>query len=160
MSDWTKTVLTLITGILVGVILEPLKHWVGTYFAAWRARKAIYGELGDIYYSFVLLNDGVPEYYKILLSRFTPSAFQFYYDMHREAFYRLNGWQYLVGFYESLQGIKREVLEGRAASQIEGQIRNEFEFRFKSGQMDKRFVLDCANKIQKERRAAMKRVTQ
>lgn len=157
MADWVKILITALAGVTTGALLEPLKQWISMRNAASRAKKAIYRELGDVYHTHVLLKDGTTALMHVSgLNLFKAEAFEYYYNSHREAFYRIPEWQYLLGMYEFLKRFRDDVKTGKFRDAIPDRIEEEFKFRWSSGLIERKLVEKYARQIQERHRSAIK----
>jgi len=115
MSDLTKILLSAATGwalgLISGILLEPFKAWYVRQFTAKRARKDIYKEFADVYFRIVVLGkqwELNPSYMKLNIEEMRTEVFDFYYEQHRDAVYKIPEWKHLQGFSES---IKEKMME-------------------------------------------------
>lgn len=92
MSDFLKTLGTVVVGVVLGfvgsIFFEPLKQWNARRLTAKRARKAIYRELGYLYFAFIWMEEdfvGDPAgFLEDLIRTFRLDAYEYYYSQQRD----------------------------------------------------------------------------
>lgn len=56
MDEWLKILISAVTGMVAGALLDPIKFEVNLYFTTKRARKRLLWELAGIYRHFILMD--------------------------------------------------------------------------------------------------------
>src|SRR5437016_2795975 len=105
MSEWIKILVSAVVGMTSGLVAEPLRIEVVRYFTSKRARNAIYREFADIYHLVVVIgkeSDFRESFMKLIIEDMKTEVFDFYYDQHREAIYKIPEWKHLKGLSESI----------------------------------------------------------
>ena len=165
MSEWQKILISTIAGMLAGLVgglaLEPLKHWVTHHFTAKRATKNIYKEIAQIYQmNVVAANERpFPRYNLVAIQSLTTETFDFYYDQQREAFYAVPESESILGLYRMLRRVRGIVLQSPTvdvADEAAQQIAVDFERRFASQLLDDSLI----QKYRQEMRGRMNRAYQ
>jgi hypothetical protein len=49
MADWLKVLIGMLTGLIVGVVSEPLKVWIGGKLKQRMIRKELYASMAELY---------------------------------------------------------------------------------------------------------------
>jgi hypothetical protein len=150
MSDFKKILISAVIGMatgmfggtILGVVLEPLKFAVGTFFAKRRAIKAIYEEVADIYYSVVILGEEMGEpHLASAIEDMRTESFDYYYEHNREAVFAIEGWQELRNFADYIKLCRREHADETASlGEILDGMKTEFDVRCTHGLMHKRLL--------------------
>lgn len=150
MSDLKKILISavigmatgLVGGTVLGVILEPLKFAVGTFFAKNRAIRAIYEEVADIYYSVVILGEEMGDpYLRSAIEDMRTESFDYYYEHNREAVFAIEGWQELRNFADYIKLCRREYADETASlDEIFDGMKTEFDIRMQHGLMNKKLL--------------------
>jgi len=149
MADWLKILISALSGVAVGLILEPLKHHFMGRVIARKARRAIYHELGGMYRGFCLTQHESEEFYARCFKHgvLDDGTFWYYRNHYRDAFYGLKEWEPIEDIYSAFRVIKQQVMDGTKSS-VAGaaDFREEFHRSFELG-LDATQVLFFAKRI-------------
>ena len=105
MSEWLKILLSALAGVITGVLLEPVKRWIGDRITAHYAKEAMYAELGRLYYvAKYCCSDLDPRWIKGYLQS---SAFDYYYNSKREILYLLPDYEELIWHFEMIKSLRK-----------------------------------------------------
>lgn len=118
MADWLKILISALSGVAVGLILEPLKHHFMGRVIARKARRAIYHELGGMYRGFCLTQHESEEFYARCFKHgvLDDGTFWYYRNHYRDAFYGLKEWEPIEDIYSAFRVIKQQVMDGTKSS--------------------------------------------
>jgi hypothetical protein len=137
MAEWVKILLSALSGMAVGILLEPFKNWINARLASNRANRAIYHELGRIYFMcrvVVPVPHEADETWDHVIKNLKTGAFDFYYEQRRETLFQVDHWQDIELLYRKMKGTQMSVLDKKkTAAEGVREIGEDFEFSFRTG---------------------------
>jgi hypothetical protein len=137
MPDWIKAVISVSTGVIIGVVVEPIKSTLMIRLTARRCEDALYSEIGRIYSVAVSMLQ-IPFDNPEALRRIHVDDFDYYYSKHRESFRRINQHLAISGLFKSFKRITSDVSDGKVPA-LDGarQIRDQVELWVSRGYLEK-----------------------
>jgi hypothetical protein len=114
MADWIKVLIGALTGMMVGLIAEPIKQWFAMVIDSRRIKKRLFDDLRLIYMTFCTRHGESNRWTaKDLVDNLkfcTAEKFTFYNEKKQEACYRLRGWSWIKGFFLGYLEIRSKAL--------------------------------------------------
>ena len=133
MSDLTKILISggvgLVTGLISGIFLEPLKTWYLRKFTARRARLAMYRELGALYRKIDAYNVfGDFQGFDVTVTKETDfETFDYFHGAYREAVYQIEEWQSLREMFEAANKAQQKLSKGEDPKSVYKSLQHEFD---------------------------------
>lgn len=113
MSEWLKAVLSVVTGVAIGVALEPLKYRIQLRIKANQVRNGVYRELGAIWATLAFqIQSGIGTDPQLRFENLDVGDFEFYYAEDREAFNTFRSPEAIKELYREIAEMKNAVREG------------------------------------------------
>ena len=129
-SDWLKILLSALAGMVTGVLLEPIRHWIANKIAAHYAKQAIYAELGRIYAA----RQKDPSW---LISHLHCEAFDYYYESKRDVIYLIPEYHELISLFNTVHRLRLLHQEGkRTPAEVVKTLVGEIERRIATNDID------------------------
>jgi hypothetical protein len=121
MSDWVKILVSALAGVFTGILLEPIRYWIGNTITAHYAKRAIYAELGKIHHLAARSKSGQPDPLRIV-RQLDCQAFDYYYASKREVVYLIPEYPGLVSLFDRVHQLKHRQSEGERVSAQEIEV--------------------------------------
>ncbi len=145
MSEWVRILISAVVGFSSALLIEPVKYRFSIWLTSRRAEKTINREIGRMYQLFCLQNED-DEFKHLAVFRCNlTSAYDYYFEHHREALYRIKWYERYQGFYECYR-VALELLKARQITALKAAeyVRDEFKFRFDTGLLRKEIICKYA----------------
>lgn len=146
MADWLKILFSTLGGLLVGLLVEPLKQWISTWCASRRAEQAIYKELGQIYAMFgpaCHIFTDIQMHHVFEESKF--DVFPFYFEKFREGCFRIKTWPAILATYNIFNGLRdRAINDPKHAKWAAERIHETIDTKIKAGLLDKQKIEEAS----------------
>jgi len=116
MVDWLKILFSALAGVITGMLLEPVRHWISNRITMHYARRAIYLELANLLSALADDESGQSDVSKDRLDRLLHlNALEYFYSSKREVLFLLPDFQSLFRIRDILS-ILRDILNKGAES--------------------------------------------
>jgi hypothetical protein len=158
MSDWAKILISALAGMVTGILLEPIRHWIGNKIAAYYAKRVIYAELGKIYRIAAKVKAGQKDPLWII-RQLDCEAFDFYYGSKREVLYLIPEYQGLISVFGTIHRLKNLHRDGEKVSSQDVEVLvNAIERRKEAGEIDISALRSAANRYDDRLRKGMAQI--
>lgn len=132
MTEWLKILISALAGMATGILLEPCRHLIANKITAHCAKRAIYAELGKIYWcghnSTATLGGNL-----------TTEAFDYYYQSKRDILYLLPEFQELILHCELITSLRTAWNHNaKDSTEVWSILLRAFEYRIKHKLLDVR----------------------
>jgi hypothetical protein len=116
MPEWLKILITALSGLFVGTLLEPLRASIQHHFAMRRTHKIVADEINALALTmgfFLQMRKQVPSPDNPMTHKpgFSMERFLYEYDKNRDHLYHIPGWDSLKRFYDAIAAVQKK--EGR-----------------------------------------------
>ena len=146
LPEWLKILISALAGMLTGIAMEPIRHYVQLQIQKSRVKQDIYQELGAIWAIMAFKvkppQETFPERY---FAFFKTLDFDYYYNRNREAFNALEGSWGIRELYQAINAAKIAVennwFKPREAADY---ILSNFSRSFVTGVVDEGLLTRCA----------------
>lgn len=104
MADWLKVLIGTLTGLIVGLVSEPLKGWITAKLRERVIRRALYASMADLYgfYS-AKLDPAMRKQYPMAFVDENLEIFDYYCSTEKAAFYRLPEAPFIKSFFKCVR---------------------------------------------------------
>jgi hypothetical protein len=113
MAEWVKILLSALSGLVIGTLLEPVRASIQHHFAMHRTHKIVADEINALALTmgfFLQMRKQVPSPENPMTQKpgFNTERFQYAYDNNRDHLYHIPGWDSLKRFYDAIEEVKRK----------------------------------------------------
>ncbi len=154
MSDWVRILVSALAGVLTGILLEPIRQWIGNAITAHHAKQAIYAELGKIHR--ILESKSAPADPLRIVKQLDCQAFDYYYASKREVVYLIAEYPGIVSLFDKVHRLKKRGDDGERISAQELEVLANAIIRCEeTGEIDGAALHRGAQQFQQRRRRGM-----